>query len=356
VSASLGALSTAERVVAARGCPAQLCVISGGQVVLDRSLRCPPDGLFFLFSASKPMVALLVHQLAERGRLSLDDPVARHWPEFGQHGKQEITIRQVLQHRSGLPVATSMPGDALTMTDWALSVRGIERAVPRFPAGQVPAYHVITYGFILGELVQRVTGAPVREVMQAELLGPLGLRDTFLGLPPGLWARHVPVAGRGLAELATQLMINRRAVREAVIPAASVSGTARDLARLYQALLNGGELDGVRVLRPETVAEARRPSSEGEQDRYLKLPVRWAQGFQLAGQRPGSTRLGGGRQPMGTLASPAAFGHNGSYVCIGWADPERGIAVGYVTGRLISRADGARHMAEVSDAILAAAG
>ena len=357
-------LGRALDLVAARGCAAQLCVISGGQVVADESFGCRPDSLFLLFSAGKPLVALLVHMLAELGLVSLDDPVARHWPEFGQHGKQAITIRQVLQHRSGLPVARSMASDALTMVSWQRSVRNIEHATPRYPPGAVPAYHVITYGFILGELVQRVTGTAVSEYLQSELLQPLGLRDTFLGLPAEHWGRHVPVAGRGPAELATAAVVNRRAVREAVIPAASVSATARDLAWLYQALLAGGEpgaalaggeAGGAGVLKPETIAQATRPSSDGETDRSLHLPVRWAAGFQLGGERPGSVRLGGGRSPMGSLASPATFGHNGSYVCIGWADPERDIAVGYVTARLVSRAAGARHMSAVSDAILAAA-
>ena len=351
-----GGLGRAINLVRERGSPAQLCVLMRGHVVLDEAVNCRPDALFFLFSASKPLVALLVHLLAERGELALDDPVAAYWPEFGRRGKQAITVRQVLQHRSGLPVARSMARDALAMTDWTASVRALEDAAPSFPPGSVPAYHVISYGFILGEVVQRVTGLQVRDVLHAELLEPLGLRDTYLGLPAWQWPRHVPVAGRSPAELATQVVINRRATRQAVIPAASVSATARDLARLYQALLNGGELGGARVLRPETIRQATMPSSDGETDQYLKLPVRWSEGFQLGGERRASARLGGGPGPMGALASRTAFGHNGSYVCLGWADPERQIAVGYLTARLVSRAAGARHMAAVSDAILEGCG
>lgn len=323
-------LGAAARLVAARGCAAQLCVVSRGQVVLDRAFGCPPDALYFLFSASKPIVALLAHQLAERGLLGLDDPVAAHWPEFGQRGKQAITIRHVLQHRSGLPVAR--PGrDALAMTDWTGSVRALERAAPAYAPGEVPAYHYLSYGFLLGELVQRVTGRPVRDVLAESLLAPLRLQDTFLGLPASGWERHVPVRGRGGAEWVTGLMVNRRSVRQAVIPAASVSATARDVARLYQALAAGGELDGVRVLAPGTLQAALRPSSDGEIDQYLKLPVRWSEGFQLGGARGGRERLGGRHSPMGQRSSPRAFGHNGSYACIGWADPDRDLAVGYVT-------------------------
>jgi CubicO group peptidase (beta-lactamase class C family) len=108
------------------------------------------------------------------------------------------------------------------------------------------------------------------------------------------------------------------------------------------------------VVRAETIAVATTPSSNGEVDRYLKLPVRWSAGFQLGGERTASARLGGGHGPMGALASPTAFGHNGSYVCLGWADPERQVAFGYVTALLVNRRLGAAHMAAVSDAVLAA--
>ena len=118
-----------------------------------------------------------------------------------------------------------MARDALTMTDWHLCVRNLEQATPAYPPGLVPAYHVIRDGFMLGELVQRVAGTTVRDFLHSALLAPLGMRDTFLGLPAEQLPRHVPVRGRGPAELATQLMVNRRATRQAVIPAASLSAT-----------------------------------------------------------------------------------------------------------------------------------
>ena len=342
-------LEKAQDLIRERGSPAQLCVYARGREVLNVSFGCPATSLFFLFSAGKPLVALAVHLLAQREALSLDDPVAAHWPEFGQRGKQAITIRQVLQHRGGLPVARGMPLDALAMTDWDASIRAIERAAPAYPPGEVVAYHILTFGFILGEVVRRVTGISVRDFIVGELLGPLGLSDIYLGLPASLWHRHVPVSGRGPAERITQFLINRRVTRAAVIPAASVSGTAVGMAKLYQALLDGGQP----VFRPETIAAAIRPSSDGEIDRYLHLPIRWSQGFQLGGARPGGARVGGGYAPMGALASPAAFGHNGSYVCLAWADPERQVVMAYLTGRLVSRSAGARHMSDVSDAVLA---
>jgi CubicO group peptidase (beta-lactamase class C family) len=319
-------------------------------VILDCAIGCRPDALFWIFSASKPLVALLVHLLAERGELSLDDRVAEYWPRFGQHGKESVTIRQVLQHRSGLPVARGAARDALAMTDWNQAVRHIEQARLSWPPGQVPAYHYISYGFILGELIHQVTGAGVRDFLITEFLGPLGLRDLHLGLPDSMWSRHVPIRGRGPAARLTQAFVNRRATRQAVIPAAGVSTTASDLARFYQALLRGGELDGVRVLEAATIEQARRPSSDGELDKFLGLPIRWSQGFQLGG--PAAGRVASG--PMGRLSSPQTFGHNGSNCCIAWADPARQLVFVYLTDLLTSGHEGARNLGEVADAIIAA--
>jgi CubicO group peptidase (beta-lactamase class C family) len=347
---SAAGASRALELVRTRGATAQLCVLLHGRVVLDRAVGCDPGALFWIYSTSKPFTALLVHLLAERGALSLDDPVAAHWPEFGRNGKEEITVRQVLQHRSGLPVARSILRDALAMHDWDRSVRALETARPAHAPGEGPAYHIISYGFILGELVRRVTSSPVREVLHEEFLRPLGLRDTHLGLPADLWGRHVPMRGQGTSGRLRQGFFNRRAIRQGVIPAAGISTTARDLARFYQALLDGGELDGTRVLAAATLAQARRPSSDGEPDRLLRLPIRWSQGFQLGG--PGTDPAAS--HPMGRLSSPLTFGHNGSNSCIAWADPERGLVLAYLTDLISPGHDGARHESAVADALHAA--
>ena len=340
-------MARAVDLVHARGAVAQLCVIHDGQVVLDESFGCQPDALFWVYSVSKPFVALEVHSLAERGLVSLDDPVAAHWPDYAQHGKDAITIRHVLTHRAGVPYSTgSLLRDAVAVTRWDRAVRQAERARPRWPAGQVAAYHTLSFGFILGELVRRVTGSGLPERLCADLLAPLGLRDIHLGLPPSLWSRHVPLTARDTAGRLRAGHFNRRAVRQAVVPAAGISATARDLALFYQMLLNGGTLRDVRVLRPETIAEATRDGAEQypEIDRVLNRPVRYGHGFQLA--RPGQQTV------MGDGISPWAFGHNGSAVCNAWADPGRGLAVAYLTNLATPVSTGRRHHCQVSDAIL----
>jgi CubicO group peptidase (beta-lactamase class C family) len=327
-------------LVAARRARAHLCVLSGGEVVLDRTFGCEPDTPFLLFSAGKPLFAVLVHRLAERGVIDLDAPVARYWPEFAARGKHGVTVRQVLQHRSGLPYARSVPGDALLSPYWSRSVRALESARLHHRPGSVPAYHVISYGFLLGELVQRVTGSPLRDALRQEVLDPVGMKHTHLGTPPELWPGRVPLDGGGAVR---RWLFNQRLLREAIIPAATVSSTAADLARFYQALLDG------RLLGGDALNAAVAPSADGETDRVLGKRVRWSQGFQLGG---------GGTDPrpprsLGKSSSPLAFGHNGSNACMGWVDPGRRVVVAYLTNRLEDNMGGSPHQCAVSDTVLA---
>jgi CubicO group peptidase (beta-lactamase class C family) len=330
-------LERAVALVERRGVPAQLCVFRDGEVVVDVAVNCRPDALFWLFSASKPYAALMVHELARRGALALDDPVAAHWSGFGRRGKDGVTVRHVLQHRSGVAFGRSPIGDVLAMPSWERSVRALEAARPRWPPGAVPAYHYLTYGFILGELVRRVSGMPVPEFLREALLEPLGLRETYLGIGPELWPRHTPVR----ASVPVRAFLNRRSTWRAVIPGAGIATTARDLAALYQATLDG-RVDVTEAVRPST--------RDGEVDRVLRLPIRWSQGFQLGGP----TTAPAARHPLGIGSSPRAYGHNGSYACVGWADPGRRLAVGYVTSVFPVSPAGVGHLGRVSDAVLSA--
>lgn len=345
------ALERALALVRGRGAAAQLYVVRHGKVVLDRALGCGRDSLFWIFSASKPYTELLVLQLAEAGLLGLDDPVKAHWAEFARGGKEAITVRHVLQHRTGLSAAgPAAVGDALAMTDWARSLRRIERARPRWPAGAVPAYSPLVSGFILGELVARVTARPVAELLRTTILTPLGAADTHLGLPDDQWSRHVPIQTRTPAGALVAAMVNRRATRRAVIPAAGISTTAADLAGFYLMLLNGGSHGVHRILPAETIAQARIPSSDGEVDRVAHSPIRWAQGFQLGGPRS----IPGAVSPMGARSSVNTFGHNGSNCCIAWADPDRQLVVAYLTNRVDGGSADLHHHAAVADLILSA--
>lgn len=327
----------------------QLRVERRGRVALDVSFGCDPDALFWLFSASKPFIAVLVHRYVARGLLALDAPIAEYWPEFGDNGKQHITVRQVLQHRTGMPTAGSALGDALAMSNWRRSVGRIERSAPRLDPTQGPAYQYLIYGFLLGELLQRVTGERVDELLRREILQPLGLRDTFIGLPDAAWPRHVPVHVDGPGGGVAQSVLNRRVTRAAVIPAAGVSTTSTDLGTFYRALLDDLAGSGPGLLSRSSLLSALEPSSDRQTDLFARAPIRWSLGFQLGGVRLGS-RTG----PMGRTSSRTAFGHNGSNCCFGWADPQRDLVVTYLTDRVPRAPQGIRHLAQLSDAIIAA--
>ncbi len=339
--------------VAGHGAAAQLVVLRGGRVVLDRAFGAARSSLFLIYSCSKPYAALVVHLLAERGQLALDEPIATWWPEFGRHGKAAITARHVLTHRAGVPDDRAIWMLA-TATDWNASVRRMEALVPRWPPGEVTAYHALTYGWTLGELARRVSGEPVEDLLRRCLLEPIGLTDTFLGLPAVEWPRAVPVVpAGGRVELANALVFNRRRYRRAVVPAATVSATARDVARLFEMLRLGGALDGVRVLRPETIAAAQRPAVDGvDTDLTLGRPVRWAEGFHLGGVR---SRIDLARF-MGDLSSEDAFGAIGSDCCTVWVDPGRELVFAYLTGLMLPSPSGLAHHGLVADCILRACG
>ena len=332
-----------------RKAASQICVMRDGEVVLDQSFGCEKDSLFWIFSASKPFMAMLIYLLAERDQVQLDEPVATYWPEFAQCGKAAITIRDVLKHRSGLVQSRGI-GDALAMSDWKAFTNRIAQSRPTLMPGDGPAYQTLSYGFILGEIIQRVTQRPVREVLNVELLNSLAMGNTFLGLPNELWERHVPVSGRGIYGRLGAWFVNQRAVRESVNPSAGISTTAADMAAFYQMLLSGGVAGDRHILRMSSIEEARTPSCGEEFDRCARKPIRWAQGFELGGPRSDHRFI----SAMGSKSSPLTFGHNGSDCCIAWADPTRRIAFAYLTNRLSAGKETVEHLAGVADAILAA--
>ncbi|HEX4788047.1 MAG TPA: serine hydrolase domain-containing protein [Actinospica sp.] len=356
------ALARAAELVKDRPGAAQLCVLQHGEVVLDLSIRCEPESLFLLWSTGKPYTAMAVHLLAERGMLDLDDPVRRFWPEYAQGGKADVTVRHVLRHASGAPLSTgSVLGDALASPFWDLSVRAAARAKVRYPVGVMSVYHILSHGFVLGELVRRVDGRPLRRFLRQELLDPAGLRDTHLGLTGELWPRNMrllaPPRGTpdapGAGDRAKLELFDRKAVRMSVIPAATMHATARDVARFYQLLLNEGELDGTRLFDPKTIASARRPAAEAgrrEPDRIIGHPVRWAHGFQL-GWGDLSIRTA---RPFGTTAGRSVFGHNGSNYCNAWADPDNDLVVAYLTNLVPRRAAALARQTELSDLVRSA--
>lgn len=304
----------------------QVVIARHGQPVVDRAVglarRAPPvpvdpHTLFFSWSVAKPIAALAAHLLVERGQIGLDDPIARAWPGFGKHGKDRVTVRHVLTHRAGFP-GDARGQDPGGVADWDAVIRGVEELPLEWEPGTAVQYHALTFGWVLGELVRRVDGRPIEVFARDEFFIPLGMRDSYLKLTEAELARTVELTSPDdFADGVTaSALFNIPAMRCVVVPAASMNTTARDLGRFYQMLLNGGELDGVRVLQAETVACARASSClPDECERDNGLPAHRAHGFEL----------GGYAGCIWGKSRPTTFGHNGFGSNASWADPETGL-------------------------------
>ena len=278
------------------------------------------DTMFVLYSATKPFTAACLHLLWERGKLRWDDPVADYWPEFGQNGKADVTVRHVLTHQGGFP---DTPAELIweTWKDWDAVVLAMESITPIYEPGTVIAYHARNFGWVIGELVRRIDGRPFRQFLQEEITGPLGLRDTYVGLPPNLEERVSKLHAMEDCDRPAMVSIyNRSEVHLAVQPAGGGIATARDLARFYAMLAAQGSLDGVRIFLPGTVAEVTRLQVEGMDD-TLEHHVRRSLGMALMDARMAASESVGAD----------SYGHGGAGTSVGWADPESGLAVAFIT-------------------------
>ncbi len=313
------------------------------------------DTMSMSFSTSKGVVSTLLHQLVDKGLLDYDDAVARHWPEFAAAGKSKITVRQVLSHRAGLPHVRQLVTDAEQILDWDYMVDALASSRPRLRPGGRSAYHALTFGWLVGEIIQRVDGRRLPEIIRSELAGPLGLDGLYIGAPPEAIARAAALnrpRRRGSISKATKVLpvnrwinsmsrVNRITrgpfdpalirdalivpgdpgllleprVMEVPIPAANGLFTARSLARVYAALAEGGEIDGVRILSPETLEQATTVQSRSR-DRVLLTHMNWRLGYHNAFSTRG--------------AIEGAYGHYGYGGSGAFADPGRGLAVAMI--------------------------
>ncbi len=344
-----------ERLYASGLHPAiQLCVRRHGQVLIDRAIghargngpddppdaprtRVTPATPLNIFSAAKAVTAMVIHLLDQRDVIRLDDPVCEYIPEFAVRTKQWITIRHVLIHRAGLP---NPPPEAMDL-DRLDDPEGIVRILCEMKLtgrpGRQLAYHAVTGGFILGEVVRRVTGKTIRTVLDEEVRRPLGFRWLSYGVPPadvGQVAVNYFTGPPPLPPLSTILgralgVEFRRAIAMAndprfltgIVPSANLVATANEMSRFYQLLLQGGELDGVRIFDPRTIRRATSEQSYLEFDFTLLLPFRYGMGFMLGGQW---------FSPYGP-DTQYAFGHIGFTNVLTWADPERQVAAALLT-------------------------
>ena len=331
-----------------------LCVRRKGQVVIDRAIghargngpgarksdpKVPatPTTLFNLFSASKAVTAMLVHLLDERGEIHLDDAVADYIPEFAKHGKEWVTLRHVLTHRAGIPPVAGARFDpeVLSRPDEILAL--LCETKPVAGAGRRLAYHALTGGFLLAEVIRRVTGSDIRSFLTREIRKPLRMKHFGYGvdpaevelvtpnevtgprtLPPASWALKRAL---GVSHEEAVALSNDPRFLTGVVPSGNVVATANEVSRFYELLLRGGTLDGKRIFDPRTVKRAVAEQTYLELDLTIGLPIRYGMGFMLGGRT--FSLYGPG--------TPRAFGHQGFTFITSYADPERDIAVCLMT-------------------------
>ncbi len=296
-----------------------------------------PDTPYCLFSASKAITAMVIHLLDDRGQLHIADRVSEYIPEFGRHGKEQVTIRHLLAHRAGIPFVRTDVDDLSLLHDWDQIVERFCAAELSHAPGRRLSYHALTGGFVLAEIVRRVDGRDIRTFLHEEVSEPLGLGTFNYGVPStrvgevalGAFTgpRPVPpvslIADRALglpfpkaAELA-----NRPEYLTAIVPSGNVVATPDDTGRFFEMLRRGGELGGVRIFEPRTVHRATTETSYLQVDFTLGLPIRYGVGFML-----GSRYV----SPFGP-DSEEAFGHLGLMNIHCWADPARRLSVALIT-------------------------
>jgi CubicO group peptidase (beta-lactamase class C family) len=320
------------------------------------------DTLSIVWSSTKGATALCAHILASRGLLDLDAPVARYWPEFGQAGKEAIPVKMLLNHQCGLPgVRDPLPAGAFF--NWEMMVKALEKQEPFWKPGTMHGYHAFTFGWLVGEVVRRVSGKSLGTFFRQEVAEPLGL-DFWIGLPQAHENRVAPMipadppgpegpispfyaAMADPTSLQTQVLLNTGgymapgadgifgfnlvAAHAAEIGAAGGVTNARGLAGMYAPLANGGSLNGVNLVSRESLARMGAVSSASGLDITLLAPTRFSLGY--------AKSVDNGRVPTCTkddsvILSEEAFGHPGSGGSIGFADPAARMSFGYSMNRM----------------------
>jgi CubicO group peptidase (beta-lactamase class C family) len=299
--------------------------VGQGHEADTKAVTADNQSLWLLYSNTKVIMATLLWKLHEQGKLRFTDRVADYLPEFAKNGKESITLFQVITHQGGFP-----DGD-VPSTTWNDHAK-VRQAVFDFSLQWVPgsriSYHGLSAHWVLAMVVEAVTGKDFRDVLRTEVLEPLGLaKDLFVGLPTSETSRmtflYEPDTkssnGLRLREESTS-----RVWQEAGVPGGGAYGTARGMVALYQMMLQGGTLNGVRLLSPRTLAYAIQNYTADRVDEFMGIPMHRGLGPHLRGTTIGIRGLG-------SLAKPDSFGHGGVGTSYCWADPQSGLSFAYIT-------------------------
>ena len=341
------------------------CVVDlmGGWRDREQAVPYDADTLQLVFSTTKGVTSIAVAMCVERGLLSYEEKVSTYWPEFVAKGKADVTVAQLLSHRAGL---YTVDGDISLedALDWGTITARLADTAPLFPVDSTHGYHALTFGWLAGELVRRVTGKSLGDFVREEIAGPLGV-EMHVGLPPALEPRvaHLmahPIPKFSPEEVKTlmetsgpgtkgasalslngafgQGAFNRKDVHQSQLPGANGISNARSLARIYAALVS--DIDGVHLLGESARNRATTSNTpHGEMDEILMSATDFAMGFMLHSERT-------------PFAGPTSFGHNGAGGSCAFAQPSRELGFAYVMNTMMTTIDGdprpARLIAAVS--------
>ncbi|MEM8606934.1 MAG: serine hydrolase domain-containing protein [Myxococcota bacterium] len=334
-----------------------LCIRRRGEIILDRAIghasgnspqdpegtplvNATPETLYNFFSGSKAVTAMLIHKLHEQERLHVDEPVATFIPEFAKKRKHNITIRDLLTHRAGIPATPSEAIDLDLLSRPDEIVEGFCDLEPSYRPGTVQAYHAVTGGFILGEVIRRVTGQHIRDFLTETIREPLGMQyfnygvrsdqldkvavDAFTGPIPTWPGKNLIQQSLGASMRELVEFSNDPRFRTAAVPSANIIGTPEEICRFFEMLLCGGTFEDTRIFEQRTVVRATLRQASGQVDRILLLPVPFSMGFML-----GNKNLS-----FYGPKTEKAYGHLGFTNVLGWADPERDVSVAFMnTGK-----------------------
>ncbi len=355
-----------KQVADGRQIGVQVCVYKNGEMVVDawagtmgpddpRPVQA--DSLFCAFSVTKGVASTLVHMLADRGVIDYDAPVVKYWPSFGQHGKDRLTVAQAMSHQAGLHAMPS-PFAPEHITDWDAGIKRMEEGVPAYEPGTGTGYHAVTFGWIVGGIVQGATGKHIKELMRTEIGEALGVADgLYCGIPAGVEGRLTTLEVHGTGEGAPlppdhdmfKAMpppmwpyFNTMPFREACLPSGNGHYTARALARMYAALAGDGSIDGVRLMSPERLTHIQRRMTN-DVDRVLMAPISKGIGFFFGGEANG---IHGAMGPRTT-----GFGHPGAGGAVAFADPEVGLGVAVMINKMQAALPGEGTTLEITDLI-----
>jgi len=319
----------------------------GGYFDKAKSRPWNRDTLVNVYSTTKGMTATCAHRLIDQGKLDPDEPVSRYWPEFAQAGKKDLPVRYLLSHRAGLPAIRKVLTEE-ALFDWDTMATALAEQEPWWQPGTKHGYHALTIGWLVGEVIRRITGKGLGRYFREEIAEPLKL-DCHIGLdaahdsrvsnllpspPPGpdepnlfVDAMKEPEGATAKAFLNPPVLtkpdlVNTRSWRGAELGAANAHTTARSLAVVYGALARGGEVDHYRIVRPEALERFYAEQSYGPDQVLMQMPTRFSMGFMLS-------------QPDAMFGpNRKAFGHPGAGGSLGFADPQAKVGFGYTMNQM----------------------